>query len=659
MELYHQRRIIEDSALFDAHWFEWRYRDLLTQNGLSSEDDLLGFFLENGSARSLDPNRNFDTSLYLQTRPEAVETKLNPLVHAIVYDGLNSQDNAPVAQGQAAPMPAVVYQIEDWQKAIRDAAWQVRIGQVAEGERKLHDLLETPFLPVPIRASAAQSLATGLDLRGKTNEALALLNTQFPQALEQENAPELPSRYLPLMGQLALKLGKRSFAQSCFERQLSGGDQSAHIGLALCAEDAADTLAHLNTLYEAGGLQPVTCSVDDTLGLDTLRGVPKNDSAFTPVNAAAGPPQVSVIMPVYNAASTIATAMRSLLAQTLRDIEIIIVDDASTDGTVKALQPFLTDPRVRLFAQDKNAGAYAARNLGLEAATGHYVTTHDADDWSHPEKLNLQLDALRQPGCRASISDWLRVSADLTDLRRWLCTGRFVVKNHSSFMAKREDLLKLGGWLPLRVAADSDLIDRFLAHFGPECMTQVAPEVPLSLARAEATSLTSIATTHAATKASGLRRNIAEICSFWSAMGVTTQHGEGAALRQRALAAMDPATALDAILMVDLSSPHDVATAAAWVLEFDETAGIGLFPITWPANIHSGPEADRRFCDAAGFLMANTRTCLLSQLDEKQGSTSVYLVDGSRLSLLSFAEAQDVAQRNLPPLLTSVAQRGT
>ncbi len=102
---------------------------------------------------------------------------------------------------------------------------------------------------------------------------------------------------------------------------------------------------------------------------------------------------VSVVLPTYNRNATIRAAVDSVLAQTYADIEVIVVDDASTDGTRATLER-IDDPRLRVLGHRHNLGASAARNSGIRASTGSLIAFHDSDDVWHPRKLEFQVPAL-------------------------------------------------------------------------------------------------------------------------------------------------------------------------------------------------------------------------------------------------------------------------
>jgi succinoglycan biosynthesis protein ExoO len=96
--------------------------------------------------------------------------------------------------------------------------------------------------------------------------------------------------------------------------------------------------------------------------------------------------EVSVIIPAYNTEKYIAKAIASALGQTLKNIEVIVVDDASADNTVPVVKSF-SDPRLKLLINEQNLGAGGARNRALKAAQGNWVAVLDSDDWYAPERL--------------------------------------------------------------------------------------------------------------------------------------------------------------------------------------------------------------------------------------------------------------------------------
>lgn len=104
------------------------------------------------------------------------------------------------------------------------------------------------------------------------------------------------------------------------------------------------------------------------------------------------PPLVSVVVPVFNGASYVREAVDSVLRQTYQPVEVIVVDDGSTDDTGKLLDQY--GPRIRRAAQ-ANAGQSVARNYGVELATGRYLTFLDADDLWPEDKLAAQMAILQ------------------------------------------------------------------------------------------------------------------------------------------------------------------------------------------------------------------------------------------------------------------------
>ena len=124
-------------------------------------------------------------------------------------------------------------------------------------------------------------------------------------------------------------------------------------------------------------------------------------------------PEVSVVIPTYNAARYVGQAVDSVLAQTFRDVEVIVVDDGSTDDTANLIREL--GPPVRYLHQE-NQGVSVARNRGLAESTGRYVAFLDADDTWLPGKLAKQLEALAAGADRLSYTAGFVTDADLNIL---------------------------------------------------------------------------------------------------------------------------------------------------------------------------------------------------------------------------------------------------
>lgn len=123
-----------------------------------------------------------------------------------------------------------------------------------------------------------------------------------------------------------------------------------------------------------------------------------------------GGPLVSVVMPAWNAGTTLERAVRSVLAQSWPRLELVLVDDGSTDDTgVLARELAAGDRRIRVACMGANAGVAAARNRGIELAQGDCIAFLDSDDWWYPEKLERQVRHLRASGAAIAYAPYDRV----------------------------------------------------------------------------------------------------------------------------------------------------------------------------------------------------------------------------------------------------------
>lgn len=106
-------------------------------------------------------------------------------------------------------------------------------------------------------------------------------------------------------------------------------------------------------------------------------------------------PLVSVVMPAYNAKKYISESIESILSQTRKDFELLIINDGSTDNTLSFIKKF-KDPRIKLIQHKKNKGLIYSLNHGLKYAKGEYIVRMDADDISSKDRLQVQLDFMKR-----------------------------------------------------------------------------------------------------------------------------------------------------------------------------------------------------------------------------------------------------------------------
>ncbi len=119
--------------------------------------------------------------------------------------------------------------------------------------------------------------------------------------------------------------------------------------------------------------------------------------------------KVSVVIPSYNSSSYVMKAIDSVLNQTYDNLEIILVDDASTDDTCSIVKR-TNDPRLKVIVRENNGGAAAARNTGINAASGRYIAFLDADDYWSVNKLSVQISEMRKHDASFSCTNYIVVA---------------------------------------------------------------------------------------------------------------------------------------------------------------------------------------------------------------------------------------------------------
>jgi len=210
-------------------------------------------------------------------------------------------------------------------------------------------------------------------------------------------------------------------------------------------------------------------------------------------------PLVSVVMPAYNAERHLAQAIESILNQTIQDIELIIVDDSSTDDTPNIIARYMqTDPRVRALRNESNLGPAGSTNRGVAAARAELIAGMDADDISVPSRLSKQVGFLAEHPEVAVVGSYvshineankmLSLSrtgpASISDFHRLRARGEATMVFGGTSLYRKALFEEVGGFdATLRAAADIEFCDR-MSDIGPI----VAIAEPLLLYRVYRTS---------------------------------------------------------------------------------------------------------------------------------------------------------------------------
>lgn len=293
--------------------------------------------------------------------------------------------------------------------------------------------------------------------------------------LSEENLPQLASTLLRFdcvehAGSIAVDLAPGSWSRIVVEAELAhprfGG---THDGL----------LEKLNEAYRAAGMVEV-CLLDG------------DGSPFSRLTAAsdrkARGPLVSVIMSAWRPGEEIFTAVRSVIDQTYQDWELIVTDDASGadyDDVFSKLEAI--DPRVQVIRNDVNAGTYVRRNEALSIASGEYVTFHDSDDWSHPQRIEMQAQDLEaHPGRIGNIVRHARATEELSFATN---RGTALTLTEPAIMFRRERALSSAGFYDgIRKGADREYRLRLEIVTG-STVKLIGPMAPVQLMLASSTSL--------------------------------------------------------------------------------------------------------------------------------------------------------------------------
>ncbi|QJR81533.1 glycosyltransferase family 2 protein [Alteromonas pelagimontana] len=490
-------QIITASELFDQRFYISMYMDVRA-DAFWSKNPVL-HYLTFGTQENRKPSKDFDTQWYIENNEDVAESGMNPLLHYALHGR---------QEGRRPNGNRYDHATRDRRELLRHTVVNHLWGGYSKPAlADLAAIYGNKDEPSDVRFFAAWHAGRWYFYVGNYKKTLELaeLIVNLDPHYRDDKATAM------MFAHSWLALGETSKAKEVAENFLLRvpGDTDMLLTLANTVGNDEDKLAITNRVYAPRDLAIVE-KRDKTLPLsfDNIT------AAAAPIN---GDERVSVIMPIFNAEDKIEAAIRSLLEQSYKNLEIIVVDDRSTDNTFTVVKKIAeAQPRVKAFQQEKNGGAYLARNRGLKEASGDYITTHDADDWSHPDKIATQVELLQRKETVMGVClHWTRALDNLTFTHNWNLNARLVHWNHSSFLFRKRVIDDLGPWDSVIVGGDTEFIWRVQAHYGNGSVVKYKPNIPFSFALDDEGSLTRTKATHVKTIHNGLRHIYRSAAQWW------------------------------------------------------------------------------------------------------------------------------------------------
>ena len=462
-------REIKESKYFDSAWYCSRYPDV-ELSGIEAAEHyyIIGAHLQR------DPGPQFSVRNYLINNPDIASTDLSGFLHYIEYGRQEKRGGfAPTVELVAQPVnpshkvsPAIKREVSTLKsESQKDSA--SKKDKIASTNKKVVGDLNMPSTKAPLLrgwvAEIGQEVPRTAVLQIDGINVLEVIADQFRADLKKNNInggchafeTAVPLAYIDgkeheiclLDKTTGIILKRRSASWSHnrnyvdFEGFLANSCVSPYISRPFREEDKRCFAAMEN--------------IADHLGMKRAE--------------TSAPPLISVLMPCYNRIDTIEEAVQSVLNQDYENFELIIIDDASTDGTLAWCKE-LRDDRVKIIALKENSGAAAARNAGLKKSRGRYIAYLDSDNRWDQRYLNVMIGAFQMlPDADAVFSGQYIYHGSSTEPAavRFGSLNKSLLFNHNyidmnAFCHTRVSYKKLGGFdIALKRFIDWDLILRF------------------------------------------------------------------------------------------------------------------------------------------------------------------------------------------------------
>ena len=599
--------LIKKSGLFDERFYISMYTDVRA-DAFWEKNPIL-HYLTHGAIEYRKPSKMFDSQWYVENHPDVEESGMNPLIHYILHGR---------QEGRRTHGNRYDYETRDQRELLRHTVVNHLWGGYSEPAlADLERIYADNEQPEDIRFFAAWHAARWYFYIGQVDSMLTLaeLVSNLDERFKNDKATAMMFAY----GYLAK--GKTEDARRVAENFLADvpNDTDMLLTLANTVSDEKEKLAITNRIYKERGLAEVEKRDEhQPLSFANITG------RSTSINSE---DKVSVIMPIFNAENEIKAAIQSLLEQAYQNLEIIVVDDRSTDSTFEIVCDIAKrEPKVKAYQQEKNGGAYLARNRGLKEASGKFITTHDSDDWSHPEKIATQVELLQRKETVMGVClHWTRALDNLTFTHNWNLNARLVHWNHSSFLFRREVIDELGPWDSVIVGGDTEFIWRVQSHYGHGSVVKYKPNIPFSFALDDDGSLTRTKATHVKTIHNGLRHIYRSAAQWWHAKeerSVLSQTKRKFVAPKGMLKRGDNKLECDVLLIADFTASADADASLHEAKELiGEGKSVGL--LHWPRYKSEKEDLKGAFfelllednCDVVVFGMTITTPAVCIQSD--------------------------------------------
>lgn len=521
---------VKKSELFDEKWYLAAHEDVAMVSMDAAEH-----YVRIGARLQRDPGPKFSTKSYVETYPDVVTTGINPLYHylqwgkaegrmftASAYDE-NELDTS--RQAQTAHPIRIVKPIQPNKPLTKSEDLSRKLwGGFSQQALSDIDAFLKEDAPATEKAQCLWNVARFYAAERNWQQAQNYLKQirKFDKKFINQKRPRL------LEAEVVAHLGNFEKSQTLISYPINNGsaDGDLHcamanlIGLEVQAgkytgDDSDEKrLEWINHIYAKHGLSHIEL-IDKSKGL-IFGNI--TSYASTEIAVERDTPKISVLMPVYNAEDFIETSVKSMLSQTWTRIELIAVDDRSTDRSWEILQELAkSDGRLKCYRNAQNMGAYPTRNYALSKATGDFITVHDSDDWSHPQMLEVQIKAmLDDPEIKTSFSSMTRVYPDMIfSLRPERNNMEYIHRSYPSLMIRRDDLNKLTRWDPVVANADDEFVQRARGLWGKDALRDILSDVPFSYFLKHEASLTSQKSTNLRSLTYGVRHEYSRQADFW------------------------------------------------------------------------------------------------------------------------------------------------